>query len=107
MWIVIWNWVRVDFKLRLVFIVELLKLYYFFLVVSFWLLYEYEIYNWMLFFFFFIRMFELNVIIFIIKDLCISVMDYDVIGWDDFIGEIVVDLENRFLFCFCVNCGFF
>jgi len=50
-------------------------------------------------------MFELNATIPIIKDLRISVMDYDVIGRDDLIGETVVDLENRFLSRFRATCG--
>ena len=50
-------------------------------------------------------MFELNATIPIIKDLRISVMDYDVIGRDDLIGETVVDLENRFLSRFRSTCG--
>ena len=52
-----------------------------------------------------VRMFELNATIPIIKDLRISVMDYDVIGRDDLIGETVVDLENRFLSRFRASCG--
>ncbi|XP_068709292.1 myoferlin-like isoform X2 [Montipora foliosa] len=51
------------------------------------------------------KMFELNATIPIIKDLRISVMDYDVIGRDDLIGETVVDLENRFLSRFRASCG--
>lgn len=54
---------------------------------------------------FFLRIFELNATIPIIKDLRISVMDYDVIGRDDLIGETVVDLENRFLSRFRACCG--
>ena len=54
---------------------------------------------------FFHRIFELNATIPIIKDLRISVMDYDVIGRDDLIGETVVDLENRFLSRFRACCG--
>ena len=50
-------------------------------------------------------MFELTATIPIVKDLRISVMDYDVIGRDDLIGETVVDLENRFLSRFRATCG--
>ena len=50
-------------------------------------------------------MFELTATIPIIKDLRISVMDYDMIGRDDQIGETVVDLENRFLSRFRASCG--
>lgn len=52
-----------------------------------------------------VRMFELTATIPIVKDLRISVMDYDVIGRDDLIGETVVDLENRFLSRFRATCG--
>ena len=41
----------------------------------------------------------------IIKDLRITVMDYDVISRDDMIGETIVDLENRFLSRFRAVCG--
>lgn len=51
------------------------------------------------------RMFELTAHIPISKDLCITVMDYDLIGKDDKIGETVVDLENRFLSKFGAICG--
>ena len=51
------------------------------------------------------RMFELTAHIPITKDLCITVMDYDLIGKDDKIGETVVDLENRFLSKFGAICG--
>lgn len=50
-------------------------------------------------------MFELTAHIPISKDLCITVMDYDLIGKDDKIGETVVDLENRFLSKFGAICG--
>ena len=50
-------------------------------------------------------MFELNAVIPIVKDLRISVMDYDFIGRDDLIGETIVDLENRFLSRFRATCG--
>ena len=52
-----------------------------------------------------LRMFELTAHIPISKDLCITVMDYDLIGKDDKIGETVVDLENRFLSKFGAICG--
>jgi len=51
------------------------------------------------------RMFEMSATIPIIKDLRICVMDYDVIGRDDLIGETTVDLENRFLSRFRSTCG--
>ena len=51
------------------------------------------------------RMFELTAHIPISKDLCITVMDYDLIGKDEKIGETVVDLENRFLTKFGAICG--
>lgn len=51
------------------------------------------------------RMFELTAHIPISKDLTITVMDYDLIGKDDKIGETVVDLENRFLSKFGAMCG--
>lgn len=52
-----------------------------------------------------VRMFEMSATIPIIKDLRICVMDYDVIGRDDLIGETTVDLENRFLSRFRSTCG--
>ena len=51
------------------------------------------------------RMFELTAHIPISKDLSITVMDYDLIGKDEKIGETVVDLENRFLSKFGAICG--
>ena len=54
---------------------------------------------------FFLRMFEVTAHIPISKDLCVTVMDYDLIGKDDKIGETVVDLENRFLSKFGAMCG--
>lgn len=51
------------------------------------------------------RMFELTAFIPISKDLQITVMDYDLIGKDDKIGETVIDLENRFLSKFGALCG--
>lgn len=51
------------------------------------------------------KMFEVTAHIPISKDLCVTVMDYDLIGKDDKIGETVVDLENRFLSKFGAICG--
>ncbi|XP_027056703.1 myoferlin-like [Pocillopora damicornis] len=51
------------------------------------------------------KMFEVTAHIPISKDLCVTVMDYDLIGKDDKIGETVVDLENRFLSKFGAMCG--
>lgn len=51
------------------------------------------------------KMFELTAHIPISKDLSITVMDWDLIGKDDKIGETVVDLENRFLSKFGAICG--
>lgn len=51
------------------------------------------------------KMFELTAHIPISKDLSITVMDYDLIGKDEKIGETVVDLENRFLSKFGAICG--
>ena len=50
-------------------------------------------------------MFEMTATLPIIKDLRITVMDYDVISRDDMIGETIVDLENRFLSRFRAVCG--
>lgn len=55
--------------------------------------------------YFFLRMFEVTAHIPISKDLCVTVMDYDLIGKDDKIGETVIDLENRFLSKFGAICG--
>lgn len=51
------------------------------------------------------KMFEVTAHIPISKDLCVTVMDYDLIGKDDKIGETVIDLENRFLSKFGAICG--
>lgn len=45
------------------------------------------------YYFLFLRLFEMIVIIFIEKDFKIVVKDYDIIGCDDVIGEIMIDLE--------------
>ena len=42
-------------------------------------------------------MFELRVKLPVQKDLCIRLMDYDLVGADDLIGETWIDLENRVL----------
>ena len=51
------------------------------------------------------RMFEIEASIPIAKDLKIKIMDYDLIGRDDLIGETVVDLENRYLTKYRSTCG--
>lgn len=45
------------------------------------------------YYFLFLRLFEMIVIILIEKDFKIVVKDYDIIGCDDVIGEIMIDLE--------------
>ncbi|VDP86365.1 unnamed protein product [Echinostoma caproni] len=51
------------------------------------------------------RMFQLRCRLPIEKDLRIRVMDYDVIGADDIIGETQIDLENRRLTKYRATCG--
>ncbi|XP_015759469.1 PREDICTED: dysferlin-like [Acropora digitifera] len=43
------------------------------------------------------RLFEMTAVIPIVKDLKIAVVDYDIIGRDDVIGETTIDLEQRVL----------
>ncbi|EDO28301.1 predicted protein, partial [Nematostella vectensis] len=52
-----------------------------------------------------LRMFELTASIPIAKDLIITVMDWDLIGKNEVIGETTVDLENRLLTRFRATCG--
>ena len=51
------------------------------------------------------RSFDLTAYVPITKDLRITVMDYDLVGFDDLIGETVIDLENRFLTTYRATCG--
>ena len=50
-------------------------------------------------------MFELDVKIPMEKDLRVQVVDWNLIGTDDKIGETVIDLENRYLTKFRAWCG--
>ena len=50
-------------------------------------------------------MFELTAKIPQVKDLKISVMDYDLVGRDDVVGETVIDLEQRLLSRYRATCG--
>lgn len=50
-------------------------------------------------------MFEFTATIPVVKDLKISVMDYDLIGRDDLIGETQIDLEQRMLSRHFAMCG--
>lgn len=51
------------------------------------------------------KMFEIKTILPLHKDLKVGVMDYDLLGSDDLIGETVIDLENRFLSKYRATCG--
>ncbi|KAL9983693.1 hypothetical protein ACROYT_G005909 [Oculina patagonica] len=51
------------------------------------------------------RMFEFTATIPVVKDLKIAVMDYDLIGRDDVIGETQIDLEQRMLSRYRAVCG--
>ena len=51
------------------------------------------------------RMFEMKATLPLDKDLLIQIVDYDLIGSDDVIGETIVDLENRFLSKYRATCG--
>ena len=51
------------------------------------------------------RMFELDLILPLEKDLKIEVFDWDLIGSDDKIGKTVIDLENRYYSKFQPWCG--
>ncbi|KAL9983681.1 hypothetical protein ACROYT_G005897 [Oculina patagonica] len=51
------------------------------------------------------KMFEFKASIPQVKDLKITVMDYDYLSRDDLIGETVVDLEQRLLSRFHAKCG--
>lgn len=50
-------------------------------------------------------MFEFTASIPVVKDLKIAVMDYDLIGRDDLIGETQIDLEQRMLSRYFATCG--
>lgn len=51
------------------------------------------------------RVFELSVSFPLETELIISVMDHDLIGSDDIIGETRIDLENRFYSRHRASCG--
>lgn len=51
------------------------------------------------------RMFQLKASIPIDKDLIVRIIDYDLIGRDDVIGETTIDLENRLLTHFRATVG--
>ncbi|VDL89995.1 unnamed protein product [Schistocephalus solidus] len=51
------------------------------------------------------RMFQLNALIPVEKDLIIRVIDYDLLSRDDVIGETKIDLENRLLTRYRATCG--
>ena len=50
-------------------------------------------------------MFEMKAVLPLDKDLLIQIVDYDLIGSDDVIGETRVDLENRYLSKYRATCG--
>lgn len=47
----------------------------------------------------------MNATVPVVKDLKITVMDYDIIGRDDVIGETTIDLEQRILSRYRATCG--
>ncbi|XP_067038375.1 myoferlin-like isoform X1 [Acropora muricata] len=51
------------------------------------------------------RLFEMTAVIPIVKDLKIAVVDHDIIGRDDVIGETTIDLEQRVLSRFHATVG--
>ncbi|EDO43088.1 predicted protein, partial [Nematostella vectensis] len=51
------------------------------------------------------KMFELDAVIPVHKDLKITLMDYDLLTRDDMIGETVIDLEQRLLTRYRAKCG--
>lgn len=51
------------------------------------------------------RLFEFTATIPVVKDLKLTVMDYDLIGRDDVIGETQIDLEQRMLSRCRAMCG--
>ena len=51
------------------------------------------------------RLFEMTAVIPIVKDLKIAVVDSDIIGRDDVIGETTIDLEQRVLSRFHATVG--
>nr|XP_058962380.1 myoferlin-like [Pocillopora verrucosa] len=51
------------------------------------------------------RLFEFTATVPLVKDLKIAVMDYDLIGRDDVIGETQIDLEQRLLSRYRASCG--
>lgn len=57
------------------------------------------------FFAFVFRLFEFTATVPLVKDLKITVMDYDLIGRDDVIGETQIDLEQRLLSRYRASCG--
>lgn len=53
----------------------------------------------------FSRVFEFTVSFPLDTELIIRVMDHDLVGTDDVIGETRIDLENRFYSCHRASCG--